>query len=218
MSQEAPIVRLADLQDVEVGSLEVLDGERVALLGGSGSGKTVVIKRLLGLRGGPTRRRGSPMSDRCAYVPQSDGVFLDSTVLENVMQPSAHVPSVPETEARDYLDLVGMSSRLTFPVAGLSIADRRRVALARALSRRRPLLVVDGGLDPTIGALLPDLLETIPHVRSVLFTSCVVDSAVRRADRVALVDGCRVLVQDTLPALRGSMDPDVRAALAWVAP
>ncbi|GAA4115865.1 ATP-binding cassette domain-containing protein [Nocardioides fonticola] len=212
------MVRLAALDDVELGALEILDGERVALLGGSGSGKTVIIKRLLGLQGGPMRRRGSPLSDRCAYVPQSDGVFLDASVLENVTQPSVHVPSVPESEARDYLDLVGLSSRITFPVAGLSIADRRRVALARALSRRRPLLVIDGILDPTIGALLPDLLETIPHVRSLLFTSCVIDSAVGRADRVALVDGCHVLAQDTLIALRASMDPDVRAALTWVAP
>lgn len=209
---------LAELNDAEVGHLEVLDGERVALLGGSGSGKTLIIKRMLGLRGGALRRRGSPLADRCAYVPQSDGVFLDATIRENVTRPSAHLPAVPEDEARDYLDLVGLAARMDVPVAGLSIADRRRVALARALSRRRPLLIIDGDLDPTVQTLLPDLLVTVPHVRSLLFTSCAVDARVTRADRVALVHDTRVVVQGPLASLRESRNPEVRACLTWVDP
>lgn len=209
---------LAELHDAEIGHLEVLDGERVALLGGSGSGKTLVIKRMLGLQGGALRRRGSPLADRCAYVPQSDGVFLDASVRENVSRPSAHLPAVPEAEARDYLDLVGLAERMDVAVSELSIADRRRVALARALSRGRPLLIIDGDLDPTIQTLLPDVLATIPHVRSLLFTSCAVDARVIRADRVALVHDNRVLLQGGLPALRESRNPEVRACLTWVDP
>jgi|GEM_PF-2169890 len=209
--------KLAELHDKETGSLEVLDNEHVVLLGPSGSGKTVIIKRLLGVHGNPLRRRGSPLSDRCAYVPQSDGVFLDATVLDNVTHPSAHAPSVPEQQARDYLDLVGLSERTAAQTAALSISDRRRVSLARALSRGKPLLVIDGDLDPTIGALLTDVIDTIPHVRSLLLTSCVADARVARADRVALVHGGRVLAQDTVAALRQAVDPDIRSVLTWVA-
>lgn len=215
---DRPIQRLAELHDESSGSLEILDGERVILLGASGSGKTVIVKRLLGLSGHLTRRRGSPLAKTCAYVPQTDGVFLDATVLENVTRPSARVTPVPRHDALDFLDLVGVSALAARQSSDLSPAERRRVALARALSRRRPLLVIDGDLDPTIGALLPDLLNTIPHLRSLLTTSCVADKRVWRADRVALVNEGRVLAQEPMESVVSFTDADIRAALAWVTP
>ena len=124
------------MDDPALGRFHLEDGEVGVLLGRSGAGKTVLIKKLLGLDRRVTARRGSLLSRSGAYVPQSDGVLLDLSVLENVTCPDPHVATVPMDEAVDWLDLVGLGARATSPISDLSFAERRRVALARALSRR----------------------------------------------------------------------------------
>lgn len=211
-------MRLLELDDTALGAFTLDDGERGVLLGRSGAGKTVVIKRMLGLGGPVSKRRGSPLAERCAYVPQTDGVFLDLTALENVARPIAGLRNPSIERALNWLDLVGMTRFSELPVHQLNSAERRRIALARALSRERPLLIVDGPLDPIITQMLPDLLATVPHVCSVLTTSCEADAAVWESDRVGVVEGCRILASGTMADVTEDRDPDVRAALSWTMP
>ncbi|CAB4753609.1 MAG: ATP-binding cassette domain-containing protein [Nocardioides sp.] len=208
-------MKLVQVEDPAVGSFDLEDGEVGVLLGRSGAGKTVLIKKLLGLDRRLIARRGSPLSHSCAYVPQSDGVLLDLTVLGNVTCPDPHVAPVPQERALDWLDLVGLRARASSAASDLSLAERRRVALARALSRQKPLLILDGDFDHTLDALLRDLLATVPHLCSVLTTSCVADMRVWKADRVGVVEGSRLIAVGTMGDLVSSLDPDVRAALSW---
>jgi ABC-type multidrug transport system ATPase subunit len=208
-------VKLSNLDDPIHGRFSLEDGERAVLLGKSGAGKTRVVKALLGLHGPVLFRRGSPVAKICAYVPQSDGVFLDLTALQNVSQPAVGVTPLPAGLAQDWLDLVGLAAYADVPTSALSMTQRRRISLARALSRELPLLIIDGDLDPTLAALLPGLLETVRHLSSVLTTSCAADSYAWTADTVGLVEDCRVIGQGSMAELVESLDPAVRGAVSW---
>jgi ABC-type multidrug transport system ATPase subunit len=217
---------LLELDDPMRGRLVVSGGETVVLLGQSGAGKTRLIRALLGLEeSGPEavlsvrgrRARPRDLAALVGWVPEGDGVFLSDSIWDNVARP----PGVPPNDsglARDALDLVGLADRAREPVANLPRPGRRRVALARAVASRRPLLVVDGALDPTLWALLPGLLEQAPGVESVLLATASAGERAWQADSVALVAGDRIVAQAPLAELLDSADPDVRSVLSWVAP
>jgi len=192
---------LFEFDDPDRGRLSVAAGETVVLLGPSGAGKTRLIRSLLGLPPPGTttlqplarlRVRGRPappeaVAALAGWVPDGDGVFLSDTVGDNVARPPGVEPRPDPATAHDVLDLVGLADRAGEPVSALGWGGRRRVALARALASRRPLLVVDGELDPTIWPLLPALLEQTPWVETLLL-------AVTSTEAVAPFEGGRPLV------------------------
>ncbi|HET9770145.1 MAG TPA: hypothetical protein VFS16_04595, partial [Acidimicrobiia bacterium] len=96
--------------------------------------------------------------------------------------------------------------------------ERRRVALARARASRRPLLVIDGELDPVLWALLPGVLEQAPGVESALLATAIAGERAWVADTVVLMSGERLVAQAPLAELVDSTDPEIRAVLAWVSP
>ncbi len=217
---------LLELDDPLRGRLVISRGETVVLLGPSGAGKTRLIRALLGLgesgaepvlsvRG--RRARPRDLAALVGWVPEGDGVFLSDSVWDNVAHPPGVEPR-PNDLARDALDLVGLADRAREPVANLPRQGRRRVALARALASRRPLLVVDGELDPTLWALLPGVLEQAPGVEAALLATATAGERAWAADTVALVAADRLVAQAPLAELVDSTDPDVRSVLSWVAP
>ncbi len=212
------------VRDGRRGDLDLDDGEMVVLLGASGTGKTTWLRSLMGLEHAfeRTTYRGRPftrarVAEAVGWVPEGDGVFLSQTVWDNVATP-LHVMATPPALAADALDLVGLADRASEPVSNLNVGARRRVALARALARRSPLLVVDGELDPTLWAFWPSLRAHMPWIRAVLVSSATADETAWRADRVALVDDGCIVGQAPLAHLVDSRDPRVRSVLAWVTP
>ncbi len=164
-------------------SLTLQPGDAVAVTGPSGSGKSTLL-HILGTLDRPTG--GSVLLDdtdpfalserelarfrngRVGFVFQDHHLLPQLSVLENALIPTlvddTTKPADAEAFARELLDRVGLSHRLTHRPAELSGGERQRVAVARALVRKPALLLADeptGNLDRVaahaVGELLLDL-------------------------------------------------------------
>ena len=157
--------------------LTVPQGQTLALLGPSGSGKSSLMAVLTGLERATsgqltvaganfsamdedalaTARRG-----RIGVVLQAFHLLPTMTALENVMTP-LELAGMPDARARAEAELtaVGLGHRLSHYPAQLSGGEQQRVAIARALAPRPPLVFADeptGNLDAATGAGIVDLL------------------------------------------------------------
>ncbi len=157
--------------------LEVRAGERLAILGPSGSGKSSLMAVLSGLEsasGGEIRVAGADIvglsedglaearRGRIGLVLQAFHLIPTMTALENVAVPLelAGHPD-PFGEARAELEAVGLGHRVTHYPTQLSGGEQQRVALARALAIRPALLFADeptGNLDAKTGEAIVELL------------------------------------------------------------
>lgn len=162
---------------VEV-TLSIRRGDYVAIMGASGSGKSTLLN-LLGALDRPTSgevyfegRPLSAISDLDRFRAQQFGFVFQSffllptlTALENVQIPMFEGPlSAPQRsdKARELLKLVGMSHRLHHRPPQLSVGERQRIAIARALANDPQLLLADeptGNLDSRTTAEVLDLFE-----------------------------------------------------------
>ena len=150
-------------------SLDVRAGEVVALLGQSGSGKSSIL-HIAGLLERPTSGQVFIAGQDCTamddvartrvrrigvgFVYQFHHLLPEFTALENVVMPQLIAGASnrdAETRAKDLLDRLRLSHRLTHRPAELSGGEQQRVAIARALANRPLLLLADeptGNLDP----------------------------------------------------------------------
>jgi manganese/iron transport system ATP-binding protein len=190
---------------------KVLAGERWAVLGPNGGGKTTFLKALSGLiplLAGSRTVAGGPRA-RLGYVPQAhrtDPVYPLS-VLEVTLQGRLGVlglwkrPGARDRDlARELLKKVGLEGRESFPFRALSGGQRQRVLLARALCGEPNLLFLDeftSELDPAgTAALLGEVTRLTREASvSVVFITHEVSSAAAHATHVALVDGRRSLFE-----------------------
>jgi putative ABC transport system ATP-binding protein len=190
--------------------LVVNAGERVAVVGPSGSGKSSLIAVGAGLEeptAGTVRLFGQDLSKlnedgrarlrrgRAALVFQSFHLLPNMTAEENVATPleiAGTRDALPT--ARDWLGRVGLSSRLTHYPHQLSGGEQQRVALARALAARPALLFADeptGNLDGATAASVADLMfNLVAEVGAALVMVTHDPSLATRADRIVrMADG-----------------------------
>jgi phospholipid/cholesterol/gamma-HCH transport system ATP-binding protein len=243
-----PVVEVSDLRK-SFDSNEVLRGvsfalargETLVIMGGSGSGKTVLLRLVAGLirpDGGQIRVFGHniehlteeellPLRRRMGYVFQGAALFDSLSVRENVAYPLREHTSLGEAEIDERvvrnLSLVGLASEvLPLLPSELSGGMRKRVGIARALSVEPEMLLFDeptGGLDPTNSKLVAELLLELRS--GVCDTAIVVTHDVELArtvsDRVAvLIDG-RFGALGPAAQVFGGHDPAVQAFLAGAA-
>lgn len=146
-------------------TLELAEGEAVAVLGPSGSGKSTLLHLLGGLdrpTAGTIYWGGFPVHEhsprdlagrRARYVGlvfQNHYLLPDFTLLENVTMPSRILGDPDDGRARDLLTRVGLAGRLDFFPSSVSGGERQRTAVARALALKPRLILADeptGSLD-----------------------------------------------------------------------
>jgi phospholipid/cholesterol/gamma-HCH transport system ATP-binding protein len=188
--------------------LRIDTGEIVALVGGSGTGKTVLLRQMLGLEktfkgevsvlGEPAAqlgRRGA--SSRVGMLFQHGALYSAFNVLDNIAFPLRELGTVPVSLARDVamvkLQMVGLKpdDAVKMP-ADLSGGMVKRVALARALAMDPPLLLLDeptAGLDPAGSDSFCDLLEDLHKTLglTVVMVTHDLDTIFALATRVAVL-------------------------------
>jgi len=200
-------------------SFELAKGETLVVMGGSGAGKTVLLRLVAGLirpDGGRLRVFGRsienlseeallPLRRRMGYVFQSAALFESLSVHENVAYPLREHTNLGEAEIDERvvrnLSVVGLSSEvLPLLPSELSGGMRKRVGIARALSVEPEMMLFDeptAGLDPTNSKLVADLML---HLRGgVCDTAMVVTHDVELARTVA--DRVAVLIAGQFAAL-----------------
>ena len=214
-------------------NFSVRRGEVFALLGGSGCGKSTIMKHLIGLNPvleGTLVVDGLEMNAanrdrilrRIGVMYQSGALFGSMSVLENVMLPLEEFTRLPamarRTLALMQLELVGLKDAANKMPADLSGGMRKRVAIARAMALEPSILFLDepsAGLDPVTSNALDDLILRLRETRGVTFVVVTheLPSIFKIADRCAMFDReRRAMVALGKPAeLRDSSeDPFVR--------
>jgi phospholipid/cholesterol/gamma-HCH transport system ATP-binding protein len=213
-------------------------GETLAVMGGSGSGKTVLLRIIDGLLrpdGGAVQLFGRhieylseeamlPIRRRLGYVFQGAALFDSLTVEENVGFPLVEHASLPDREIRErvlhFLALVGLDEKVLPQLpAELSGGMRKRVGIARALIGQPDVLLFDeptAGLDPTNSKMVGELISELGS--EVCDTAIVVthdlELAKTVADRVAVLIEGRFATVGRLDDVLGSRDPAVQAFLS----
>ena len=150
-------------------SLSVREGEKVAIIGRSGSSKSTLLNILGGLLKPTSGTVSRPKN--FGFVFQSYHLMPELTVLENVLLPTMArraaalaTRAASEARARDLIEKVGLGKRLDHLPAELSGGERQRVALARALVTDPALVLADeptGNLDAMTGA---DILRILSEL------------------------------------------------------
>ncbi|MDP3854648.1 sulfate/molybdate ABC transporter ATP-binding protein [Phenylobacterium sp.] len=190
-------------------SLEIADGELLALLGPSGSGKTTLLRVIAGLEfpekgqvlyGDQNMTYASAAARRVGFVFQQYALFRHMTVAHNVafgldVRKGAEKPSKSEIAARvdELLNLVELGDLGKRYPAQLSGGQRQRVALARALAVNPSVLLLDepfGALDATVRKSLRKELRRIHDATGVttIFVTHDQEEALELADRVAILN------------------------------
>jgi phospholipid/cholesterol/gamma-HCH transport system ATP-binding protein len=216
-------------------SLHVPEGGTTALFGPSGTGKSVLIKHIIGLiepdEGdvvvdgvsipNANRRQLSQVRQRVGYVFQGAALFDSLTVSENIrlgmdVDGCRHAEEECENRVAECLRLVNLDPMVAdlYPIE-LSGGMQKRVAIARAFAGHQRYLLYDEpttGLDPLNAYIIAKLIEHLQDeigVTSIVVTHDL-ENAFRVADRVALLYETKVRFEGTVDDFRNSEDPVVR--------
>jgi phospholipid/cholesterol/gamma-HCH transport system ATP-binding protein len=222
-------------------NLEINEGEVITIIGGSGQGKSVMLKMLIGLLqidGGSISFDGqmisgfneaeyAPVRRRVAMLFQASALFDSLNTKENVAYGLREQLEMSEKQiserVRESLTYVGLpGTEETWP-ADLSAGMKKRVSLARALAIRPEVLLYDEpttGLDPINVTRIADLIQYLNETLDV--TSVVVthdmDTALAISDRIAMIHEGYVIFSGTPEELEASDKPQVRDFIEGNAP
>ena len=224
--------------------LQLIPGECFALLGPNGAGKTTTLRCALGLTAataGSIRLCGLPVPDearqargRVGVVPQLDSLDPDFTCAENLLVFAGYF-GLHEREVRpripELLAFAGLEGKENARIQSLSGGMKRRLTLARALVNQPELLILDEpttGLDPQARHLIWERLRRLTaEGTTILLTTHFMDEAERLANRLAIMDGGRILAQGSpREVIAAHIEPQVveifgdwdgQGAAAWAA-
>jgi ABC-type Mn2+/Zn2+ transport system ATPase subunit len=188
-------------------TLAVSQGDRLAVLGPNGGGKSTLVKSVLGLMPllSGERRLPSGRAPRVGYVPQAHRADLlyPLSAAQVVLQGrygliglGRFARKADRDAARAQLAKVGLAAQADEPFRSLSGGQRQRVLLARAFCGEPELLVLDeftSDLDPAAAAALLDEVSRLAQEAevSVLFVTHEVSAAAMHSSHVAMVDSRR---------------------------
>lgn len=214
--------------------LDVKAGETLTILGGSGTGKSVCLKILIGLMKADSgdvfvfdkrindynEQDWLPIRKRISMLFQSGALFDSLNVRENIAYPlRIHFKDMPEEElakkVAEKLELVGLPGIEEMKPVDLSGGMRKRVGLARAIATEPDVILWDEpttGLDPINISRINQLIRRMQKVLKC--TSVVVThdmgTAFDVSDRIAFLHERKILLEDTVEAVKASEIPAIQ--------
>jgi len=209
--------------------LNVATGETLAVLGRSGTGKSVLLKQIIGLQkpeSGSILIHGQEITclaldalneirKKMGFLFQHAALYDSLTVEQNVAFPlqrhTKMTPSEQGTRVRELLASVGMEGDLNKMPSDLSGGMQKRIGLARALALKPTILLLDeptAGLDPITSGEIDELILKLQeeHGTASIVVTHDLHSAKTIADRIALLHEGNVLVDGTFKELEKSDD------------
>jgi len=219
-------------------NLDVQEGETLALLGPSGTGKSVLLKHIIGLIrpdsgtvvvddqdvGRLKRKQLAELRSRIGYVFQNGALFDSMDVFENIRLGVTNEDLYNDKEyciqrVKECLRLVNLPDEVGRKLPSeLSGGMRKRVGIARAIAGKPKYLLYDeptSGLDPVNADIIDSLVERLQQeigVTSVVVTHDV-RGAFRVADRIALLAQAKIRAVGTAEEIIASKDPVVQQFL-----
>jgi len=214
--------------------LVVERGEVLGVVGGSGSGKTVMLNSIIGLKepeGGSikvlghdiaemTKEQSADIERRTGVLFQQGALFSSLTVIDNVASPLVEHTTLPREVIRELAEMkiamVGLKPEAHYlKPAELSGGMRKRVGLARALALDPELLFLDeptAGLDPIGAGAFDDLIRQLSDDLglTVFMITHDLDSLYAITDKVAVVADKRIVAKATVQELEQSDHPWIR--------
>jgi ABC-2 type transport system ATP-binding protein len=211
-------------------SFSVFKGEIFGFLGPNGAGKTTTIRMLstvlepdsgeITIGGHSVRREAEAVRNIIGVCPQELALYEDLSAIDNMVF-FGRMAGMNGKEARaqgmQHLKLMGLEDRAKGRVAKFSGGMKRRVNLAIALMGSPMLIFMD---EPTVGIdpqSRNNIFETIRGLRdkgtTILYTTHYMDEADRLCDRVAIIDGGRLITLDTPRRLKEQIGPPDQVTL-----
>jgi ABC-2 type transport system ATP-binding protein len=199
--------RFGHVTAVEDLDLEVRRGEIYAFLGRNGAGKTTTIRMILGLirpMAGEVRVFGEPVRSsspewlrRVGCLVETATAYPNLTVREN-LQLHRRLTGAPAKAVADVIDQLGLGDAADRRAGHLSLGNKQRLGLARALVHAPDLLVLDepaNGLDPAGIVEIRGLLRSLAddHGTTVFVSSHILVEVAHLADRIGIVHAGRLV-------------------------
>ena len=161
--------------------LQVLAGERIAIVGPSGAGKSTLLNLIAGFvlptRGevwlnGENHTQSAPYERPVSMLFQENNLFPHLTVQQNLalgLKTSLKLTALEQDQIEQVADAVGLTSFLSRLPNSLSGGQKQRVALARCLLRDKPILLLDepfSALDPELRLEMLNLIDELCHSKN----------------------------------------------------
>jgi ABC-2 type transport system ATP-binding protein len=213
--------RYGDLVAVDRVSLEVRRGEILGFLGPNGAGKSTTLKMLCGLLrpdSGRIEIEGTPLEPgrstglpAIGLSPQAIVIWEMLTVFEQLEFMGCAYGlrrAAARARAEQLLSVFGLEEKRTRLGKTLSGGLQRRLNIALALVHDPPIVLLDepqAGLDPQSRVLVREHVRSLRGRVTVVVTTHDMDEAEKVADRVCIIDHGRILVLDTVDAIKGQL-------------
>jgi ABC-2 type transport system ATP-binding protein len=205
-------------------NLQIKTGEVFGLLGPNGAGKSTTIRMICTLlepTSGSVQVNGYDVVRQANQVRQNLGTVLSGersiywklTARENLEYFAAlfHIPpSIAREQIADLLEKVQLSDRADELVEKYSSGMKQRVAIAKALLARPPIVLLDEptlGLDPQAARKVRELVNELKEEgHTVLLTTHYMEEADQLSDRIGIIDQGRIIALDTPAGLKKRID------------
>jgi lipooligosaccharide transport system ATP-binding protein len=212
------VKRFGDFTAVAGIDVDVARGEAFGFLGPNGAGKSSTMRMIgcvsqpsggtLRILGMDPRRQGTAIRARLGVCPQQDSLDPELSVKENLVTYARYfgIPrKVAKVKADELLDFVQLSERASSKVEPLSGGMKRRLTIARALVNDPDIVLLDEpttGLDPQARHLVWDRLFRLKQQGvTLVLTTHYMDEAEQLCDRLVVMDGGKIVAEDSPRAL-----------------